>query len=130
MDNEISTNLEQPDLSTTCVTLKAIVRLFAKLYARYGNQWSSQWDNERILKLAHSEWYEELKHYYLEDIKRGLDAYRGDFPPNLMQFSKACKKPTISLAHQEYVQIEPMKVTPEKAKENIKRLKEAIKGVN
>ncbi len=130
MNNEISTNQERPDLSTTCVTLRAIVRLFAKLYARYGNQWSSQWDNERILKLAHAEWYEELKHYYLEDIKRGLEVYRGDFPPNLMQFSKACKKPTISLAHQEYVQIAPMKITPEKAKENIKRLKDAISGLN
>jgi len=111
------------------VTLKTIVRLFAKLYARYGAQWASQWDNENILKIAHNEWYEMLKHYSMEDIKRGLDIYDGDYPPNLIQFSKACKKPVTALAHQEYKHIAPITTTKEQAKKNIKRLKDAISGI-
>lgn len=112
------------------MTLSVIVRLFAKLYARYGGQWESQWRDENILKLAHAEWYEELKHFKVGDIKRGLDTYRGDFPPNLMQFSKACKKPTTCAAHKELKQIAPMRVSKEHARENLSRLKKAINGAN
>jgi len=110
------------------VTTGLINKLFLKLQGRYGNQWSSQWIDEGLYKIALQEWYEELKHYTLEDIKRGLDSYRGDFPPNLMQFSNACKKPSTALAHQEYKQIAPITTTKEQAKKNISKLKEAISG--
>ncbi|MEN8251697.1 MAG: hypothetical protein ABFS32_22450 [Bacteroidota bacterium] len=65
--------------------------------ARYGNQWANQWDDERVLKMAKAEWYEELKHFDVDDIKRGLDTYRGEFPPNMIQFSEACKADPIPL---------------------------------
>jgi hypothetical protein len=70
----------------------SINKLFITLQARYGNQWANQWDDERLLKFAKNEWYEELKHLKILDIKRGLENYRGDYPPNMMQFSEACKK--------------------------------------
>ncbi len=99
-----------------------------KLYARYGNQWSSQWGSDEIVKMAHAEWYEELKHCNQGDIKRGLDTYRGEYPPNLMQFAKACKRPATNLAHQEYVQIAPIATSREDAKRNLDRLRSLISG--
>ena len=74
------------------MTTGSINKLFITLQARYGNQWANQWDDERLLKFAKNEWYEELKHLKIPDIKRGLDQYRGDYPPNMMQFAEACRK--------------------------------------
>lgn len=68
----------------------SINKLFITLQARYGNQWANQWDDERLLKFAKHEWYEALKNLTIDDIKRGLKKYQGDFPPNIIQFSKAC----------------------------------------
>ena len=70
----------------------SINKLFITLQARYGNQWANQWDDERLLKFAKHEWYEALKLFGVSDIKRGFDTYRGDYPPNIMQFAKSCEK--------------------------------------
>ena len=76
----------------TCVTLGTIDRLFLKFSARYGSRWTAQLDDEALLRMTKHEWYEGLKHLKNADIKRGLDAWDGDFPPNLMEFKKACRR--------------------------------------
>ena len=88
--SSLDTKQHQKDLCKMCVTIGAINKLFFKMLARYGNQWSSQWVDPDTYKLAMNEWYEELKHLTMGDIKCGLDNYNGDFPPNLMQFKNAC----------------------------------------
>ena len=77
------------------LTVGMIHKLFAKLQARYGNQWANQWDDDRMYKMAVNEWYEELKNLSVSDIKNGLDNYRGEFPPNMIQFYEACTQKPI-----------------------------------
>ena len=72
------------------MTIGVINKLFLKLQTRYGNQWSSQWTDKGLYKLAISEWFDELQHLMVGDLIKGLSNYKGDFPPNLAQFYKAC----------------------------------------
>ena len=88
---KIITEQHQKNSSITLVTTGTINKLFLKLHTRYGNQWTSQWADNRIYELAINEWASEMRSFTVDDIKRGLDNYNGDFPPNLMQFKKACK---------------------------------------
>ena len=83
-------NQTQKNSQTTCVTIGVINKLFLKLQTRYGNQWSSQWTDKGLYKLAISEWFDELQHLMVGDLIKGLSNYKGDFPPNLAQFYKAC----------------------------------------
>lgn len=80
----------QNDSWTGCVTTLVINKLFAKLAARYGSRWTSQWSDTDLLKLGKNEWYEELKHLKVGDIKTGLDSWKGVFPPNIIEFKREC----------------------------------------
>ena len=44
-----------------------------------------------MLKIVHEEWLMELNNFTITDIKRGLKKWIGDYPPNVVEFVKACK---------------------------------------
>ena len=48
-----------------------------------------------MYKMAVNEWYEELKHLSPADLRKGLNGYRGEYPPNLIQFYNACTEKPI-----------------------------------
>lgn len=80
----------QNDSWKTSVTLVDIDKLFAKFAARYGSRWTSQWSDSDLLRIARHEWYATLKNMKLGDIKRGLDQWHEDWPPNVVEFKKTC----------------------------------------
>lgn len=88
-------NQKQGISSTGVLTVGTIHKLFAKLQARYGNQWTNQWDDDRIYKMAINEWFNELQHLTTNQLREGLDNYKGDYPPNLIQFYEACTQKQI-----------------------------------
>lgn len=65
-------------------------RLFAKLQARYGRTWQAQWPTAEMQRAAMAEWGERLAGMDGETLRRGLDSWRDDWPPNVEQFRKAC----------------------------------------
>ncbi len=78
-----------------------IARLFAKFQARYGHKWTSSQTSGELVKLAAAEWAEGLSGYTSDDIARGLDIWREDWPPSLPEFQKACR-PIEKACHQEH----------------------------
>jgi hypothetical protein len=128
MINEIQ-ETGQKDVSTQYATSRTIKYLFAKFHARYGSKWQSQFP-EDLWPLVQSEWLAELKEMTADDIKRGLDTWHEFWPPNVFEFKDACKlinTPTLA-AHKERVPIAPINTSPEDAKKNVKRIREAIHG--
>ncbi len=76
-----------------------------------------------------SEWLDELKNMTADDIKRGLDTWHEPWPPNVFEFSNACKDQSVKAFNPDpsLYKLEPgIMVSEEKAKENIKRFREAI----
>jgi len=65
-----------------------------------------------------------------DEIKLGLSEWRENWPPNVFEFSEACKpKPVINAAaYKEYKSIAPIVCSEEEAKSNIIKLKKMIKG--
>lgn len=43
-----------------------------------------------MLQFAKDEWCRQLSNFTAEEIKHGLDSYRGQFAPNVVQFVDAC----------------------------------------
>ena len=86
----MQSNQNQESTSTQYVTSETVKFLFGKFLARYGHKWTSQYDVE-ILPIVHAEWLTELKGFTAEDIRRGLDAWRGHWPPNQYEFADACR---------------------------------------
>ena len=48
-----------------------------------------------MYKMAVSEWFNELQHLSPIQLRKGLDNYRGEYPPNLIQFYNACTQKPI-----------------------------------
>lgn len=67
-----------------------IVRLFARLQARYGHKWVSQFPTEALTELAIGEWATGLAGLTPQHVKHGLDTWAGDWPPSLPEFRRAC----------------------------------------
>ena len=79
---------------------QAVLAIWETFRIRYQDLWTrktgtSRQDMERILL----DWQKVLKNLSPEDIQRGLDNWDSEFPPNVMQFRTACKKPIKNPAH-------------------------------
>ena len=105
--------------------------MFAKFALRYGAKWTSQFDDE-MWPAVQAEWLDILGNLELMDIKRGLDNWREDWPPNVMEFAKACKPPTETPALPMYREWEtprlPPRVDKETAKANLAKLRNILNG--
>lgn len=65
-----------------------ISALFKKFDARYPHKWASGIEGNE--KIAVEEWSQVLAGLTGEDIKRGLENWKGDWPPSAEEFRKAC----------------------------------------
>lgn len=65
--------------------------LFAKFAARYLNKWTSSFPTPESLRVAVSEWAERLGGLSGEEIKYGLDNWKGRWPPSVEEFREACR---------------------------------------
>lgn len=72
------------------MTEQDIAKLFARLQARYGHKWTSQFTSPDMTRLAVAEWLAGLGGLTLDQLRRGLDAWDGDWPPSLPEFRRAC----------------------------------------
>ena len=74
-----------------------------------------------------------MRHYGPADIKRGLDAWREKWPPNVFEFSLACMPPPESgcaaiLREEAQKELPPPRCPKDKALENLAKVKAAIYG--
>lgn len=72
------------------MTLVDIDKLFAKFAGMYGSRWTGQWKDADLLRIARHEWYDKLKSLKIGDIEKGLNLWREDWPPNVVEFRKCC----------------------------------------
>ncbi|MEW6647826.1 MAG: hypothetical protein AB1450_11545 [Pseudomonadota bacterium] len=70
--------------------------LFAKLGARYGHKWISAFPSADAIDLAKAEWGARLAGISGEEIRRGLDTWRNEWPPSVDEFRNACRPATIA----------------------------------
>lgn len=109
-----------------------IAKLFGKLHARYGRTWSSQWSTDELQRMAHAEWSARLAGLTGEDIKRGLDTYRGEWPPTVEQFRNAClQTQDADYEHRRMYQRFPKalpkpKANPEIVRRELAKMREAL----
>jgi hypothetical protein len=74
-----------------------IDQLFLQMGAIYPYKWNGQFPDVMAVRVAKSEWYEALRCFTDEDVKRGLIFCRkngGAFPPSIPEFVKMCQ-PTL-----------------------------------
>jgi len=65
-----------------------VAAIFEKFQARYSHKWTS--GIEGIEDTAITEWSNELNGLTGEQVKTGLEAWKGDWPPSAPEFRKAC----------------------------------------
>lgn len=121
----LATNQNQSNTSMQCATSETIKFLFVKFHARYGGKWTSQYPPD-LLPAMREEWLDALNTMTAEDIKRGLDTWQEDWPPNIVEFKKACTKKTTRAAHREYKSLQHPVCSKETAQKNIAKLKEIL----
>jgi hypothetical protein len=113
-------------LKKTAIPTHWISALFKKFQARYGSKWVSAIDG--IEELAVTEWAEALSGLTGGDIKRGLDAWDGEWPPSAMEFLRACK-PKNDWRLQAGAMRESMKALPEPKERRDRRRKRGKKAI-
>lgn len=64
--------------------------LFSKFQVRYGAKWTSALSSPELIRLAVTEWSEQLAGVTGEQVRRGLAVWDEDWPPSSPQFRKAC----------------------------------------
>lgn len=64
--------------------------LFSKFQVRYGAKWTSALSSPELIRLAVTEWSEQLAGVTGEQVRRGLAVWAEDWPPSSPQFRKAC----------------------------------------
>lgn len=115
----------QTNTSKPCVTSETIKYVFAKLFARYGSKWSSQYPTD-LLPAVQKEWLEELQGLEGADLHRGFENWDEDWPPNAIEFRKACQKQEEKLPpyYREYeYQALPAPVNRKYGRECLKKIK-------
>lgn len=83
-----------------------ISQIFEILRRRYGALWIQQiGETEEAISGTLDEWYRALSSKSDEDLRRGLESWKSNFPPNAMEFMKACRDPRARPEHQHYQKI-------------------------
>jgi len=96
----------------------------------YGNKFNSNYGVE-----DDGTWLMALSGLKRSDLSRGLTALLSiddDWPPSVPKFKQLCLGGVIDqlskAAHKEYVSMSLINTSPEDAKENVRKLREAISG--
>lgn len=67
-----------------------IKKLFIILQARYGHKWTTAYDDPDIMRAAVDEWYNELRGFMAEDLKKALSSWGDAWPPSLPELATMC----------------------------------------
>ena len=106
-----------------------MLALFEKFRLRYGDLWTSRigTTREEIEAMA-AEWARCLSSLNGDDLKRGLDTWCDQYPPNVMQFRKACQPPEPTPeAHRRYVGLSILGPGRDEGLRRVAELREALK---
>lgn len=122
-----STKSQDATSQRTVLPAHWVSALFKKLQARYGHKWTSS--VEGIEEIAVTEWGDVLSGLTGDDIKRGFDAWRGDWPPSATEFREACK-PVKDWRLQGLSMKEPVKALPEPKEAKAKRRAGALSALD
>lgn len=120
----IGNSLSTPSPQKPRLPKSWVSALFAKLQGRYGHLWTSSYPPGPVLEAALYEWGVGLAGYSPEEIKRGLDQYRGEYPPTLEVFRQVCR-PASRRVHAYYPGLPAPHSDPAYAREQINRLRES-----
>lgn len=101
--------------------------IFTTFRLRYTHQWTSRYPNKKEYELAKREWGYVLFEMKGEQIRRGIEHWDDNHPPNAYEFRNACKEPKNYAAHKPFRALPPPKGDPEKATAGIEALKEIIR---
>lgn len=97
-----------------------IAAIFGKLQARYGHKWTSSYPTPELVKLAATEWGEQLAELTAEEVGAGLDKWDQDWPPSAPEFKKTCKREPVKALHRIYTALPRPAPDPATGIENIK----------
>ena len=121
----MTTATEQNERLMRSVTSRTIKYLFASFHATYGSKWSSQIPEE-LWPAAQEQWLRVLSKFEPVDIRRGFDAWDKDWPPNVFEFEKVCRKPASVPYHKMLEPPKPERASKEIAEENVSKIKDMI----
>jgi len=72
------------------ITKGAMSRLFLHMKKRFPS-WNEQFNSDDHHRSELNRWYEQLKHFSVDDVKRGIDNWKSKEPPSIEQFVEYCK---------------------------------------
>lgn len=106
-----------------------MLAIFERMRLRYGDLWTSRIGTTRQeIEAMAAEWGRVLSHLRPEDIKRGLDSWDSEYPPNVMQFRRACQPPDpVPAAHRRYAGLSILGPGREEGLKRVAELREALK---
>lgn len=138
-----STESGKPALSANGLPEHWVSAIFKKFQARYLHKWTSAIDGIELVAVR--EWSKELAGMTGNEIQRGLDEWKGDWPPTSLEFAAACRGNKLGLNEfgldyvPEYHRPQPIReqarllssderdARREAVKEKIKAMRDAIK---
>lgn len=85
-----STKSSEPASNVSALSEHWVGALFKMLQGRYMQKWTSAMDG--IEKIAVREWSLGLAGMTAADIRRGLEAWQGEWPPTLPEFAASCRR--------------------------------------
>lgn len=90
MDSEITTSHGTSPVARRALPDAWVDRLFARFSAMFGRTWASQWEGADMASVK-AIWAEDLAGCTAEQIRAGIDALTGAFPPSLPEFAQLCR---------------------------------------
>ena len=79
-----------PQTEVKPIPQQVIVKLHARLQARYGHRWTSQYPTTDVIRLATAEWADYLAGMSQAQLDTGMRTWDGEWPPTLPEFRRAC----------------------------------------
>lgn len=87
-----------------------ISALFKRFQVRYGHKFTSSIDGLEVIAVA--EWANGLAGVTGKQIKRGLENWKGPWPPSLPEFREACTGATVGWEYKSLAYVESRKALP------------------
>lgn len=107
-----------------------VLAIFEKMRRRYLDLWTKKiGTSEAEIQAIADEWAEVLADLTPDDIRRGLDSWRSEYPPNACQFRNACQEPQrapVAACHVVYKGLPILR--PEDGLERLTGLRRAMAG--
>ena len=106
---------------------KWVAALFVKFQVLYGNKWTSNYPSHELRTLAIEEWSRMLGGLSAEEIRRGLDTWKGEWPPTAGEFRSVCEPIRKKAAHKLFQALPRPEPSREEGLRHIAKMKEMLK---